>query len=91
MTAENEYTINFTEQHKKLLRDCNGTQIYNHLVRKQTFNHYLSLCYNGVSSYLFVNGVEIYKFKAKNPKINSYPMCLGNISQDFWNDNIEKI
>ena len=25
----------------------------------------LSLHYNGVNSYLFVNGVEIYKFKAK--------------------------
>ena len=43
-----------------------------------------------MSSYLFVNGVEIYKFKAKDFKINSYPMCLGNISKDFSNDDMEK-
>ena len=29
----------------------------------------LSLHYNGANSYLFVNGTEIYKFKAKDCKI----------------------
>ena len=43
----------------------------------------LSLHYNGVNSYLFVNGVEIYKFKAKDSEINSYPVCLGNIQRIF--------
>ena len=39
--------------------------------------------YNGASSYLFVNGIEIYKFKAKDSKIVAAPVCLGNISKDW--------
>ena len=42
----------------------------------------LSLHYNGENSYLFVNGTEIYKFKAKVSKIVAKPLCLGNISKD---------
>ena len=40
----------------------------------------LSLHYNGDNSYLFVNGKEIHKFKAKDPEIVLYPLCLGGIS-----------
>ena len=43
----------------------------------------LSLHYNGVSNYLFVNGTEIHKFKAKDSWIVTTPLCLGNISKDF--------
>ena len=39
----------------------------------------LSLHYNGVNSYLFVNGTEIYKFKAKDSEIAPTPLCLGKI------------
>ena len=42
----------------------------------------LSLHYNGANSYLFVNGIEIYKFKAKDSEIVATPLCLGNISKD---------
>ena len=41
----------------------------------------LSLHYNGANSYLFVNGTEIYKFKAKDSEIVAIPLCLGNISR----------
>ena len=41
-----------------------------------------SLHYNGPNSYLFVNGTEIYKFKAKDSEIVATPLCLGNISKD---------
>ena len=40
----------------------------------------LSLHYNGADSYLFVNGTEITKFKAKDSEIVATPLCLGNIS-----------
>ena len=40
----------------------------------------LSLHYNGANSYLFVNGTEIYKFKAKDSKIVPSQLSLGNIS-----------
>ena len=46
--------------------------------------------YNGASSYLFVNGIEIHKFKAKDTEIVASPLCLGNISKDFSVDNIKK-
>ena len=50
----------------------------------------LSLHYNGVNSYLFVNGTEIVKFKAKDSEIVEAPLCLGNISKDWSVDNIRK-
>ena len=46
--------------------------------------------YNGANSYLFVNGTEIYKFKAKDSKIVASPLCLGNISKDWATDNMKK-
>ena len=50
----------------------------------------MSLHYNGVNSYLFVNGTEIIKFKAKDSKIAAGPLCLGNISKDWSRDNMKK-
>ena len=49
-----------------------------------------SLHYNGVNSYLFVHGTEIIKFKAKDPEIAAYSLCLGNISKDWSVDNMKK-
>ena len=43
----------------------------------------LSLHYNGANSYLFVNGTEIYKFKAKDSEIVASLLCLGNIAKDW--------
>ena len=50
----------------------------------------LSLHYNGANSYLFVNGTEIIKFKAKDSEITPYELCLGNISKDWSIDNMKK-
>ena len=50
----------------------------------------LSLHYNGANSYLFVNGKEIVKFKAKDSEIVASPLCLGNISKDLSADNMRK-
>ena len=49
------------------------------VTRKKFF---LSLHYNGADSYLFVNGTEIIKFKAKDSEIVATPLCLGKISKD---------
>ena len=46
--------------------------------------------YNGVNSYLFVNGTEIIKFKAKDSEIIPYSLRLGNISKDWTHDNKKK-
>ena len=39
----------------------------------------LSLLCNGANSSLFLNGTEIYKFKAKDSEIVAASLCLGNI------------
>ena len=50
----------------------------------------LSLHCNGANSYLFVNGKEVNKFKAKYSEIVATPLCLGNISKDWSVDNMKK-
>ena len=47
----------------------------------------LSLPCNGVDSYIFVKGVEIYKFKAKHSE--TIALCLGHVSKDFSVDNMK--
>ena len=46
--------------------------------------------YNGANSYLFVNGTETYKYKAKNSEIAANPICLGNLSKGWSIDNLKK-
>ena len=58
--------------------------------RGQNKKFCLSLHFNEVNSYLFANGVKIYKFKAKDSEINVAPLCLGNVSKDFSFDNMKK-
>ena len=50
----------------------------------------LSFHYNGGNSYLFVNGTDFYKFKAKDSEIVATPLCLGNISKYWPADNMKK-
>ena len=50
----------------------------------------LSLHYSGADSYLFVNGTEIIKFKAKDSQIVASPLCLGK-TKDWLTDNVRKI
>ena len=50
----------------------------------------LSQHWNGANNYLFVNGREIYKFKAKNSEIVATPLCQGNISKDWTVENMKK-
>ena len=47
------------------------------------------LHYNGVNSYLFVNGTVIIKFKVKDAESVAIPPCLGNISKDWSVDNMK--
>ena len=50
----------------------------------------LNLHYNGANSYLFANGTEIYKSKAKDSEIVVGPICPENISKDLLVDNMKK-
>ena len=80
---------------KDFAQGINGTTIYAEKLYSINFTENnkkfcLSLHYNRANSYLFVNGTEIHKFKAKDSEIVQYPLCLGNISKDFSVDNIKK-
>ena len=75
---------------RDFIQNIDDTTIYaekmfspNFSVENETFC--LSLHYNSNDSYLFVNGKEVTKFKAKYPTNGLYQtqMCLRNISSDF--------
>ena len=73
---------------KYFIQGTNGTTIYAEKMHTSNFTVYgkkvcLSLHYNSDDSYLFANGRQIVKFKAKYSEIVPYPLCLGNISKDF--------
>ena len=68
--------------------NCRKNDSINFTVRKKKFC--LSLHYNGANIYLFVNGTEIYKSKAKDSETVVGPICLGSISKDWLVDNMKK-
>ena len=74
---------------KGLEHTLTAEKIYliNFTVTKKKFC--LSLHYHGANKYLFVNGTEICKFKAKDSEIVATTLCLGNISKD-WSPIISK-
>ena len=47
----------------------------------------LILHYNGSNSFLFVNAIKMYQFKAKDSETKDYALYLGNISKDFTINN----
>ena len=71
-----------------LTQGINGTTIY---VEKNYYRNFtdpgkkfvLSLHYNGDNSYLFVNGRQKLKFKAKDDQIINEHLCLGNLSKEW--------
>ena len=65
-------------------------KMYSIKFTKKNTKFCLSLHCNGTKSYLFVNGTEIIKFKAKDSEIVPYSLCLGNISKDRTNDIMKK-
>ena len=52
----------------------------------------MSLHYNNDNGYLFVNGEEIYKFKASNEN-NNFPsrFCFGSISNEFNSQGLNEV
>ena len=50
----------------------------------------LSLHYNGNNSYLYVNGNQELKFKAKTDQLVKEKLCLGNLSDQWTTSESEK-
>ena len=78
-----------------LVQGINDTSLYTEKIYSQNFTavnkkFVLSLHYNSDNSYLFVNGKEELKFKAKDDQIVKEILSLGNISDDWTAANAEK-
>ena len=67
-----------------------AAKMYSINFTEQNKNFFLSLHYKRANSYLFVNGKEMHKFKAKDSEIVTTPLCLGNISKDWSLDDMKK-
>ena len=65
-------------------------KLYSINFTKENTKFCLSVHYNGGNSYLFVNGINVIKFKAKDSEIIAHPLCLGNISKDWTVDKMKK-
>ena len=77
-----------------LTQELDGTtltaeKLYSINFTENNKNICFSLHYNSHNSYLFVNGKEIHKFKAKDSEI-APNICLGNISKYFSVDDMKK-
>ena len=93
----NNKTRNILVLGKELIEGTDGRKIYAEKMYSINFTKgktrfCLSLHYNKENSNLFVNGTEIYKFKAKEYEIKDgeIEMCLGNISTGFSAANMKK-
>ena len=75
---------------QRLEHTLRGEKMYSINFTKNNKKFCLSFHYDGANSYLFVNGTEIHKFKAKNSDIVATPLCIGNISKDWSVDNMKK-
>ena len=65
-------------------------KLYSINFTKESTNFCLSFHYNGANGYIFVNGTEIIKVKAKDAEIVAYLLCLGNISKDWSVDDMKR-
>ena len=91
----NNKTKNILVLGKDFIQGLDNTTIYAEKLHSINFTKTntkfcLSLHYNGANSYLFLNGTEIYKFKAKDSEIVATPLYLENISKDFSVNNMKK-
>ena len=77
------------------VQGIDDTTLYAEKIYSQSFTvvnkkFVLSLHYNGDDSYLFVNGKQKLKFKAKDDQIVKEILYLGNISDDWTAANAKK-
>ena len=77
------------------VQGINDTTLYAEKMYSQNFTQpstkfVLSLHYNGDDSYLFVNGRQELKFKAKDDQIINEKLCLGNLSVQWTTSESEK-
>ena len=79
-----------------LTQGINDTTIYAEKKFYRNFTDFdkkcmLSLHYNGDDSYLFVNGRQELKFKAKTDQLVNEKLCIGNLSDQWIRANQKKL
>ena len=62
---------------QELEKTLTAEKLYSINFTRHNTKFYLSFHCNRENSYLFVNGTEIIKFKAKVSEFVAYPLCLG--------------
>ena len=77
------------------IQGINDTTLYAEKMYSQNFTQQskkfvLSLHYNGDDSYLFVNGKQELKFKAKTESLVKEKLCIGNLSDKWTTRESEK-
>ena len=80
---------------KDYVQKINDTTIYTEKMYYRNFidpgkKFALSLHFNGNNSYLFVNGRQELKFKAKTDQLVKEKLCLGNLSDQWTTSESEK-
>ena len=80
---------------KDFIQGINDTTIYAEKLFHNNFTEHgvkfvLSLHYNGDDSYLFANGRQELKFKAKDDQLITEKLCLGNLSSEWTTSESEK-
>ena len=80
---------------KNFIQGINDTTIYAEKLFHNNFTELgvkfvLSLHYNGENSYLFANGRQELKFKAKDDQIRNEKLCLENLSTHWTISESEK-
>ena len=80
---------------KDFIQPINDTTIYAEKLFHNNFTEFgvnivLSLHYNGDNSYLFANGRQELKFKAKDDQIINEKLCIGNLSSEWTTCESEK-
>ena len=73
-----------------LTQGINDTTIYAENFTDSGKKFVLSLHYNGDNSYLFVNGRQELKFKAKTDQLVKEKLCIGNLSDQWTTSESEK-
>ena len=86
---------NISVMGKDFFQGINDTTIYAEKLFHNNFTEFgakfvLSLHYNGDNSYLFANGRQELKFKAKDDQIINEKLCLGNLSNEWATSESEK-
>ena len=77
---------------KDYVQRINDTTIYAEKMYYKFVYHkfVLSLHYNGNNSYLYVNGNQELKFKAKTDQLGKEKLCSGNLSDQWTTSESEK-